>query len=263
MREKILRKTEEKFHCFFFDNLALIINQLKKEFFGLFILLALCSNSFSQNFSYPFITATGKRLSDFVPAGWSIRDSAKGDLNRDITDDVAMVLEYKDSVSIEKQQDGIIDSVKTIPRILVILFYSRDNKNYYLREQSNTFILNHDDPMMDDPYVSIKIEHELLIVDFQLFYAMGSWEVNNATYKFKYQDKNFVLIGAEYRSYHRVTRDFLEYSYNFLTRQRIFVSGNVNIASRNEERKRINTPLQNLKTFPKPFTWKIEKGVYL
>src|SRR5687768_17403505 len=116
---------------------------------------------------------------------------------------------------------------------------------------------------MSDPYVSIKIDKELLILNFQLFYSMGGWEVTNGTYKFRYHYKYFMLIGVDYQIYHRATRDFSEYSYNFLTQQRLLVSGNVNIGKRDEHRKKLNNYIRTLKTFPKPFTWKIEKGVYL
>jgi hypothetical protein len=228
-----------------------------------FILLLVLECSFAQNFSYPSIWQSGSSITDFVPSSWTIIDSALGDLNKDNLIDYAVVLQHADSVTISKTEDDIVDTVLTQPRMLLILFKSSNN-SLYLAEQNNSFILNHDNPDMEDPYQFCKIDKGILQIAFRLFYNMGSWYVNNATYKFRYQNNQFALIGAEYRSFHRASQDFEEYSYNFLAGKRSLTSGNEEKRTKKTEWKTLKIfPLQTLKTFHQPFTWEVEDDMYL
>ena len=77
--------------------------------------------SFGQEFSYPVVNQSGKSIDDLFPTGWTILNTATGDLNRDKLSDVVMILQHKDSVSIVKPGNSE-DTVLTQPRILVILF---------------------------------------------------------------------------------------------------------------------------------------------
>ncbi|CAN5504245.1 hypothetical protein BH10BAC2_BH10BAC2_28990 [soil metagenome] len=119
-------------------------------------------------------------------------DSATGDLNRDSLGDVALVLQYEDSISISTT-DNPEDSVITQPRMLLILFKDDSTSDYIKKAQSNTFILNHDNPAMDYPYNDIKISNGSLQIDFTLFYNMGSWYITNSIYKFRFQNNLFIL----------------------------------------------------------------------
>ncbi len=233
----------------------------------LFLTLALLlsfKSSFEQNFTYPTITQKGQSFKDFVPAGWIIIDSAFGDLNKDFLDDYALVLQHTDSVKMVEAESDDKDTILAQPRVLLILFKNSSGDSLYLAEQSNSFILVHDDPQMDDPYQSIKIERHVLQIEFNLFYYSGSWYVNNAIYKFRYESNQFTLIGAEYSSFHRATHDFEQYSYNFLVKKRSLTKGNDNTGIQNTKWKSLNIKtLKTLKTFLKPFTWEVEKDIYL
>jgi hypothetical protein len=93
---------------------------------------------------------------------------------------------------------------------------------------------------------------------------MGSWYVTNAVYKFRYQQEQFVLIGADHSSFHRATHDFEDYSYNFLTKKRVWIKGNDNKGTKKTTWKSLNVPaLKTLKNFSEPFTWEVETNVYL
>jgi len=219
---------------------------------------------FGQDFVYPAIKQKGFSIRDFVPVGWRILDTAFGDLNRDYLDDYAIILQHCDSVALVKKDENIEDTVLTQPRILLILFKNSVNDSLYVVEQSKSFILNHDDPAMEDPYQSTKIDKGLLQIEFHLFYNMGSWYVNNISYKFHYRNNQFVLIGADKWSFHRATHDFEEYSYNFLTKKRSLVTGNEKKGTKLIKWKPLNIKkLKTLKTFNRPFTWEVEKYVYL
>src|SRR3989339_232025 len=226
------------------------------------------SSSFGQSFSYPLIKSVGVSTNEFVPFGWTILDSAFGDLNKDGTDDAAIVLQHRDRVLLIK---GIEDTVFTQPRILLILFKNAANKQFTLIEQSNSFILKHDNEQMDDPYQGISIAKGILILDFNQFYFSGSWYFKNSTYKFRFDSKKFVLIGADISTMDRSTLDFEDYSYNFLTKKRIYTKGNGSYTKGKDQNgyqksilKSFTLPsLKTFKTFKDPYTWEIDSEVSL
>ena len=226
-----------------------------------FILTIFLGVSYGQNFSYPSIKANGESILDFVPAGWTILDSTYGDLNKDGAKDAAIIIQPKDSISLV---NSLGNTVLTQPRILLILFKKPDNKSFGLIEQSNSFILKHDNPAMDDPYQELSINNGILEIKFHLFYNIGSWYVTNTVYKFRYQKGEFMLIGADKSSFHRATHDFEDYSYNFLTKKRALTKGNDNKGTKITTGKLLNIPkLKTLKTIREPFTWEVETDLYL
>ena len=217
--------------------------------------------SYGQDFSYPIIKTKGRHLVDFAPDRWTILDSAYGDLNKDAIKDAAIILQYKDSIILVNNEE---DTVLTQPRILLILFKNAAGNNFELTEQSNSFILKHDNSAMDDPYQELSINKGVLEIRFHLFYNMGSWYVTNAVYKFRYQKGQFVLIGADNFFFHRATQDYEDYSYNFLTKKRILTKGNENKGTKKTFSKTLNiSTLKTLKTFLEPFSWEVEKDIYL
>ncbi|HTQ63244.1 MAG TPA: hypothetical protein VMI12_00515 [Puia sp.] len=149
--------------------------------------------------------------------------------------------------------------------MLLILFKNSMANNFYLKEKNNSFILRNDNPQRGDPFQEIKIEKGILKISFQLFYSSGSWYITNSTYKFRFQNNQFYLIGADYSSFHRATHESQEYSYNFLSKKRSLVK-----ETDDAKTKRIITwknlelsKLKTLKTFVQPFSWNIEKEVLL
>jgi len=229
------------------------------QFISSIFMLLLSTFAYSQShFNYPIIKKQGKTSNDFIPTGWTILGKAEGDLNKDQVKDVALVLQCKKSI--RTVNDG--DTLNTHPRILVILFQDAVSKTYKLITQSNTFIINTDDPTMEDPFQEVAINKGLLQIDFQQFYNMGSWYITNRSYKFRYQNNQPVLIGADYLSFHRATHDYEEYSFDFLSKKRSFTKG-----KDEKPQKTTWTPvklseLKTLETLKKPFEWKIE-GIVL
>lgn len=226
-----------------------------------FILTIFFSVSYGQGFSYPSIKSTGQNITEFVPTGWTIFDSAYGDLNKDGMKDAGIVIQHKDSILLV---NSLQDTVLTQPRILLVLFEKPGNNGFELIEQSNSFILKHDNSAMDDPYQELAIKNGTLEIKFHLFYNMGSWHVTNAVYKFRYRQGQFTLIGADNSSFHRATHDFEYYSYNFLTKKRALTKGNDNKGSKKTSWKTLSiSELKTLKTLNEPFTWQVEKDIYL
>ena len=55
--------------------------------------------------TYPLL-GNFKNIQDFLPLNWDILNSVNGDLNNDGKDDIAFVLQYKDSVTIRNYKNG-------------------------------------------------------------------------------------------------------------------------------------------------------------
>jgi len=231
----------------------------------LFILLIAFVNSIhAQTFSYPQINKTGKSIHDFVPAGWTILQSVKGDLNKDGLPDVVLVLQHIDTVQLITVKDDDKDTVTTKPRLLAIVFKNERTTGYSLAQQSNTFILTNEQKYMDDPLEPIIIKTGILNIKFNVAYSMGSWYTDINNYKFRFQNNEFKLIGADSYSLHRANHDFTKYSFNFSTHKRILTIGNEDKGRKKVHYKTFpNTKLQSLTTFTAPFTWEVEPDIFL
>ena len=216
---------------------------------------------FGQNFSYPSINMQAKDINNFIPNNWKLLDSAQGDLNKDKQTDLALILQYKDSISIVNKDD---DSIVTQPRILIILLYDPTTNQYQLVEKSNSFILYHDDPNMEDPYQDISINSGILKIDFSFFMFSGGWGMYHNSYKFRFQDTSFVLIGADESYVHRATGESEDRSYNFLTKKVKVSTGTISSDKQKVIWRTIDLKEQKtLKTFKEPFSWEVEKDFYL
>ncbi len=118
---------------------------------------------------------------------WSIKDSAIGDLNEDGRPDMAVVLEYADTVT-EIRNDSIENTGK--PRILLVLLHDVNGQGYHVVVQNNTFILREGEGgMVGDPYGEISIKNGIFEIVFQ--YVRSS-----LTYKFRMGAAGICLIGA-------------------------------------------------------------------
>lgn len=233
---------------------------MMQRIFLLFLFILSVGVSSSQQPDYPVIKESAASVADFIPTGWSMLDSAVGDLNKDGRPDVALVLQRIDSILLINDLD---DTVLTQPRMLVILFKGKE-RGYLRAAQSNTFILKHDNAMMEDPYGDIVIDRGVLKMDFIQFYNMGSWYTSSHSYKFRFNGTDFQLIGADTYSLHRASLDFESFSYNFLTKKMITTRGNEEKGSRKTSTKTLKLgSLKTLTTFKAPYTWEIEKDIFL
>ena len=227
----------------------------------IFILTILFHGSYGQTFLYPVIKSNGQSIVDFIPAGWTVLDSAFGDLNMDGVKDAAIILQHKDSVSLVNSSE---DTVMTQPRILLLILKNPADNKLSLIEQSNSFILKHDNSIMDDPYQGIAIDKGILKIDFHLFYNMGSWYSTSSTYKFRYDRKEFILIGTDLSTIHRATLDYEDYSFNFLTKKRSCIKGNEEKSIKKKSLKSfVLASLKTFKTFQEPYSWEIEADINL
>ena len=160
----------------------------------LFLKLGLVLGQPVNYFVPPEIIKVGKTMSSFVPDGWTIVDSTKGDLNGDHKLDVAFVIKSKDSLitysfnEFEGEQRVNRMYTEKYPRSILIIAFSNTTKDSLnLIEQSNSMIharigLN----------TKIEIENNLLKIEYN---SSGSAydHSSNYNYYFSYQNKQFLL----------------------------------------------------------------------
>jgi hypothetical protein len=209
------------------------------------------------------IPQKAKTVKDFIPAGWKIIGQASGDLNKDKAADEVVVLMNTDPSNIIHNEGLGVDTMDANPRTLLILF--NEGGQYRLVCRSNTFILSQDEPTMADPFSGIEIKNGILDIHFNIWYSAGSWYTSNHTYRFRYQQNDFFLIGADISDMHRASGEHTTTSYNFSTRKKSIDKGNefedVAPVPTTWIDLKIKT-LKTFKTFSAPFTWD-EKDISL
>lgn len=241
---------------------------MKKLLITLIFLLGL-QTAYAQNdfplpteSDYPRLAESGKSKSDFIPENWKTLGEAKGDLNGDKTEDIALVLKAANAKFINKNEGLGSDTFDTNPRMLVILFGSNDG--YKLAEQNNRIIAMADSPTMEEPFDSIEIKNGVLQIKQHIFMSAGGWGTSNYTYKFRYQNADFALIGADTTSLQRNTGETETRSYNFLTRKVKVEKGSIENNKSNSTLRNFKViKMQTLKNFPKPFEWEVEKDFFI
>ena len=223
----------------------------------------------------------GDSAAAFVPKHWHVLEKIQyGDLNKDQLDDAAFVIESDDTLTeyLYDAETGKYDNeAHTNSRILIVLF-KKTNGKCQLALQNNDFILRQvEGGICCDPYTGMSIKNGTLIIPYSGGLSRNKWE---NTYIFRYQDNDWFLIGASaasiYIDYgdpddaaesHSVRVSQSVNSYNFMTgKEETRESDDVDNPSmkvRSTWRTLPKTPLRTFKTFIRPMTWEIEKGVYL
>ncbi|MGZ4055175.1 MAG: hypothetical protein ACXVPU_07440 [Bacteroidia bacterium] len=243
-----------------------------KTFF-ISVLLVVAEFVSAQHLSFPIIKPVADSIDDFVPAGWKIINVAYGDLNKDKADDVAFVIQSTDTLPELLYNNGTKkydQEDNSGARILVVLFKKSDAK-YHLMLQNNDFILRPDEGgMCCDPFYELKIENATLIIPFYGGLSNDKW---GSTYIFRYEDNDWFLIGASVSSSHvewgdstdasSITEE--EFSYNFLTGKMKTTKSDISSDSKpKEEWREFQFDKQKtFKTLIRPFSWEIEKGIFL
>jgi len=173
-----------------------------------FIFLILTSlTSSAQSFVFPKFEKTVSSVGNLDPTRWHIKDSVSGDLNKDGRPDLAMVLEYADTV----REMRLYDSNTAHPRILLVLFRDSATGGYRPICQNNTFIIREGEGgMLDDPYGDLRIKNNILTVSIEFLHEA-------VEYKFRWQKGDIYLIGASDYGRNGATGDTDGWEYNFST----------------------------------------------
>ena len=206
-----------------------------------------------QPFSFPIVKQNGKTITDFIPSNWFLKDSCAGDLNNDNISDIAFVIEFKDTIE-ETRPDSSTNTGS--PRILLVCFKNNQTGCFDLFVQNNTFIYRHGEGGMDpEPYYKIDISNKVLTIYYTFIRG-------HADYKFRYQNNDFFLIGAESGGADRDQLDF--WDFNFMTKKAKHKWGGMSDEKLNT--KWIILPIKNLKRLREmliPFYWEILPNVLI
>lgn len=220
--------------------------------------------NFPQASDYPTVANGAASCTKFTPKGFTVTAKAEGDLNGDRLSDCVLVVRGTAKKFIAKNEGFGSPKFDTNPRILIIAF--RNGKGgYKLVEQNNRFIVFPDAPNMTEPFQSIGISKGVLSILIEEFYSAGSWSMTNRTYKFRYQNSEFELIGLEHTHVRRNTGEITTRSYNFSTGKAILSEGMIDDDGKGKKTHyelKLDTP-KTLKTTPPAFTWEIENDVVI
>ena len=168
--------------------------------------------------SYPMLQASAVSAAGFTPAGWALEQSVTGDLNADGADDLVMLLRMADAKNIVANTGGMgEDPFDTSPRILAIAFADA-SVGYRLALQNHSLIARRADPALNDPVDSsdsLSIERGAVNVWLNFFMSAGGWTMFNATFRFRYQNGRFELVGFDKVTTRRNTGDLRIVSINY------------------------------------------------
>ena len=218
---------------------------MKTKLLFILSLFLICSFfTFGENFP-----EKAKTVNDFIPKGWKSILTAKGDLNKDKLEDVAVVIEKDDKSNIVKNQYVGLGSeyLNLNPRILLVLFKQKDGNYILASKNDKDFIKSEGDkenPALMDTLDEISIKDNILKIKFNYFLSAGSWAVTQNIYTFRFQNQKFELIGLDSNSYMRNSGNEEEFSINFSTNKvKMTTGGNMFDEKENkpkEEWKNIN-----------------------
>jgi hypothetical protein len=243
-----------------------------KKLLAVLIFVYNCSVVFAQDdfkfpteSDYPKLLAAARSFDEFVPQNWKLKGKATGDLNGDKIQDAVLVVQGTRAEFIQKNDGLGGDEFNTNPRMLIIIFKNAPENRYELIEQSKTFIITPDSPTMTEPFQSVKIRNGVLQLDFEIFYSAGSWGTSQSSYKFKYINGEFALIGADKIESMRNTGETETRSYNFLTNKMSVTTKNFSDDAKVKTKRKTYRvgKLKTFRTFAKPFDWEIERDYFL
>lgn len=141
-------------------------------------------------------------LSEFVPANYTVLDTASGDLNLDDINDYILVLKKNG----EDTLSDVIDNPERRP--LLILIRDQNNKLQLTRRNENTVLCVDCGGVIGDPYMGITIKNGYFSVEH---YGGSAWRWTRIiTYKYSKQDKEWYLHKDGSDSYHTSEPDKVE-----------------------------------------------------
>jgi hypothetical protein len=190
----------------------------------------------AQNFDmpeviYPEVERQGATIDSFVPKGWRLEMSRKGDLNKDGMPDHVLVLRCNDPENIVNNDGFGPNDFDTNPRILAVVF-ARKEGGYNRVLANQTLIPRNDNPSMEDPLDSIaasgiEIKNGALHVQLGIFYSAGSWTMGSKDFTFRWQDGDFRLIGFDENTVQRNSGETTGTSVNYLTGRMKVTTGSI------------------------------------
>lgn len=177
---------------------------------------------------YPRLPAMAAEAGGFVPEGWQLERSVRGDLDADGRSDLALLLRMRDPRNVLRNQGLGEPRFDTNPRLLVVAF--RDGAAYRLALQDDALVPRQQDPVEDD-YLqgddAVAIVRGTLRVKLYSWRSAGGWGTWNNQFTFRWQQGCFRLIGFDRSHVQRNSGETVDTSINYLTRRATVAEGNI------------------------------------
>ena len=189
---------------------------------------------------YPELVKKGADAATFVPQGWLLEKEITGDLNKDGADDLVLVLRDNDPANLIERETGMDEPLDTNPRMLAVAL--ADGEGSYQLALANSNLIprviysNQSDPLSESGGVSIN--RGILLISIYYFYTSGGSDTGNMSFRFRFEDKDFRLIGYDRMNVNRMSGAVETVSANFLNRKVIIKTGTIESdAEKTETRK--------------------------
>lgn len=169
-----------------------------------------------------------KSYLNYVPKNWKIVSTAKGDLNKDGIEDLVLIIKKTDISNIIKNESLGPKVLDTNPREVLIFFKDKSHNYKLVERNSKGFVPSEnsvENPCLSDPFDEVSIVNNILIWKFNYWSSCGTYFSSNMTYKFRYQNSNFELIGADYSQFSRSTGEAERMSINFSIKKKEVTTG--------------------------------------
>ena len=179
--------------------------------------------------SYPELAGQAASPEDLVPQGWKLERLVTGDLNKDDRDDAVLVLHQADPANILKTEWAPDQPVDTNPRIIAVAL-GDEGAGYRLVLQNHDLIPRITSSTESDPLSEageVTIDRGNLKVVLFYFSSAGGSDMGHTTFRFRYENSDFRLIGYDNTNVHRMTGVMTETSVNLLTRKVIIKTGSI------------------------------------
>ena len=172
-------------------------------------------------------------------------DQVRGDLNNDGIDDIVVMATPTFQELIEKNEELGVEYDYNQP--VLAIFFGQDGADYQCFKQYENVL-----PRRESPYELIEYSMEItpkgvLQIDISRSMSMGSWGSSQDTFKFRYQNGDFFLIGMDNLSFMRNSGDAETDSYNYLTSKKQHVTFNMFDTKVKKKEKWTNLPKQPLR----------------
>ena len=218
---------------------------MRRKWFLVLLLFLSCS-FFIFGETFP---EKGKTVNDFIPKGWKVLLTARGDLNNDKLEDTAIVIEKDDKKNIKKNDSLGPEYLNLNPRVLLVVFKQKDGTYVLAVKNDKGFIQSEGDeenPTLMDTLDEISIKNNILKIDFNYVLSAGSWAASHTVYTFRFQNNRFELIGLDNNSYMRNSGEKEEFSLNFST-SKVKITTGGNISDKNSDKQKQQWKNVNIK----------------
>jgi hypothetical protein len=178
---------------------------------------------------YPELPDQAASLNEFIPVGWSLKDSVSGFLTDSPEKDLVMVIQLDDTLLLNKIVGDDTMTEELRPRVLLIVSSTPD-KRFLKRCQANQAIMPESEgDTAGDPFSGMEILNKDLHFSFK-----GGLDLKwNLSYRFRYHKDGFYLIQATSKGEGK--DETYSFSYDL-------ISGELNI-----EVSDLNDPSENMK----------------